>query len=99
MAKYACSNEGVQALNNCASQILEGSQVIEQETSTMRQVADEYSGTIGPHQAELSAALDGIAGAIKRCIEPANNIASILQDVAEGYQDVIDTNRYGSAGN
>ena len=65
----------------------------------MRQVADDYSDTLGPHQSELSSALDGIAGAIKRCIEPANNIASMLQEVAEGYQEVIDANPFSSMTN
>ena len=99
MAKYACSDEGVQALNDCASRISEGGELIRSETNTMRSVADEYAGTIGPHQEQLKAALDEIAGAVNQCIEPANNIAEMLQEVADGYQEVIDSNPFGAGGN
>ncbi len=99
MAKYACSDEGVAALKDCAARILDGAEGLKAETSAMRSVGDEYSDTLGPHLSELNSALDGIQGALARCIEPANNIADLLNEVAEGYQDVIDTNPFGTGGN
>ena len=99
MAKYACSPDGVQALNDCASRVIEGGETIRDDTNAIRSIADEYPDAIGPHQAELTSALDGIAGAVNKCIEPANHVADILREVAEGYQEVIDENPYGSLGN
>ncbi|MCR4588334.1 MAG: WXG100 family type VII secretion target [Lachnospiraceae bacterium] len=99
MAKYACSPEGVLALNNAASRIIASSEELSAETSTMRSVADEYGDTLGPHKTELNSALDGIAGALARCIEPANNVSEMLREVADGYEEVIGQNPYGSLGN
>lgn len=98
MAKYACSIVGIQQLKNCASRILDGEQTIGQETNLMRQIADEYSGTLGPHQQDLVRALDEIAGAVKKSTEPAKDIATLLEEVAEAYQEVVDSKPFSSMG-
>ena len=99
MAKYACSEEGVEQLKAAATKILEGAETIKNETNTMRAVADEYSNTLGPHRSQLSSALDGIAGAVSRCLEPANNVAEKLQSVATKYEGVIANSPFGTGGN
>ena len=99
MAKYACSEEGVDQLKTAATKILEGAETIKNETSTMRAVADEYTNVLGPHRAQLSSALDGIAGAVARCLEPAHNVADKLNTVATRYEGVISNNPFGAGGN
>lgn len=99
MAKYACSDEGVEELNKAAASVLEGAENISNETTTMRTVADEYGTTLGPHKTQLSSALDAIAGAVVRCIEPANNVAEALRGVAKDYEEVIADDPFSSAGN
>ena len=99
MARYACSNEGVDELKKAAAGIREAAEDIKNKTNTMRSVADQYSDTLGPHKTELSSALDGIAGAMARCIEPTHAVAEKLLSVAQKYDAVISRNPFGSAGN
>ena len=65
----------------------------------MRMFASEYAGTIGPHQRQLEGALDDIADAVGKSVEPANGIAEKLKSLAEDYQDIIDSGLFGSSGN
>lgn len=98
MAKYACSIEGIQELKECSSRILDGGQIISEQTNTIRQIVEDYPDTLGPHQSDLISSLDNIASAIKECVQPVNSIASLLLDVAEGYQEVVDTNLFDTTG-
>ena len=99
MARYACSNDGVEELKKTAESVREAAEEIRNETNTMRSVADQYGDTLGPHKSELSSALDGIAGAMARCIEPTNAVAEKLMSVAKKYEGIISRNPFGSAGN
>ena len=96
MAKYACSEEGVQQLNLAANKITEGVETVKAETGTMRSVADDYYETIGPHKAQLNSALDAIAGAIELSTDPANCIADKLMAVAKKYEDIINDDPFAS---
>ncbi len=99
MSRFACSDEGVQEINGCASSIEEGVNTIKSETDTMRQVADEYTNTLGPHHSELVEALEAVGEAVKHCAEPAEGVVEKLEELADSYQDVIDTQRFKQLGN
>ena len=99
MAKYAVSEEGVQALKLVALKVIEGTEEIKEETVRMTQIADQYRDTLGPHRDELENVLMEIKGAFWNGVMPAHDIADRLNEVAEGYQDVIGTNRFRSSGN
>ena len=94
MSKYAVSPEGVQALKAAAAAVTEGIEKVSKEAKDMSMVADEYSGTLGPHQQELTEVLEEIEEAIEKAAEPSQNVAEKLEDVADGYQDIIDRKRF-----
>ncbi|MBE5826411.1 MAG: hypothetical protein E7307_07205 [Butyrivibrio sp.] len=98
MAKYACSNEGVQQLQTAAGKIVEGVDSVKASTSTMCTVADNYRDTLGPHKEQLSNALMEIAKAVETCTEPANQIAQKLQNVAKRYESTISKKRFVRGG-
>jgi len=90
MAKYAVNPEGIQAMQTMANAILNAVSEIESATSVVRRVADENPDSLGPHKDSLDAALEDIEAAIKNSTDPASDVAERLEEVAEGYQDVID---------
>ena len=96
MAKYACSEEVVQQLNQAANKITEGVEMVKAETGTMRSVADDYNEAIGPHKAKLSSALDAIAGAVELAADPAISIADKLLAVAKEYEETINDDPFAS---
>lgn len=87
--KYAVSNEGVQELNKMAGSVSEAIQQLDALNQKMVGVAEEYSGTIGPHQSELTDALQEIANSVKQASEPANNVSTVLTSVAQKYEAII----------
>ncbi|MCR5157209.1 MAG: hypothetical protein K6C96_11070 [Butyrivibrio sp.] len=99
MAKYACSDEGVEQLKAAAGKIKQGADDIRTQTTTMRSIADGYGDTLGPHKADLEAALDDIAGAVAKCIEPADNVCQKLLGVAQKYEGIIGKKRFQRQGN
>ena len=96
---FQVNTESVQALKEYAQKINEGVDDIKTETDRMASITDQYQGKIGPHASDIKSALDTIKGAVLRGTVPANEIADKLEDLAAGYQDVIDSNYYGNSGN
>ena len=92
--KYAVSPEGVSELNKMAQAVSGAVEQLESLTTKMAGVADEYSGTIGPHQQELSNALQDISSSVKKASEPATSASSILTSVAQKYEAIISKNRF-----
>lgn len=92
--KYACSPEGVEELNKMSGAISEAIEQLDSMTEKMAGVADEYSGTIGPHQSELSDALQDISNSVKKASEPATNVSTVLTGVAQKYEAVIAKNNF-----
>ena len=95
----AVNDEGVRALQDFSARIEEGVEAIKGECDKMTGIVDQYSGKIGPHAGEIKSALDEIKGAILRGTVPAHNVSEKLLDVADAYQEIIDTQYYGNLGN
>ena len=97
--KYACSQEGVDALNGLANAITEGVETIQGETSSLSGFADEYTDALGPHQSSLQSALEAIQGAINQSTNPASEVAEKLSGVAKKYEDIISDDPFSGTGN
>ncbi|MCR4792857.1 MAG: hypothetical protein K5871_08905 [Lachnospiraceae bacterium] len=98
MAKYAVSDDGVEALYACADRVEECLDTIRSETHAMRSATDDYADTLGPHRAELASALEDIASAVEQASEPAEDIAELIRDVADGYREIMDSDLFGGIG-
>lgn len=98
--KYAVNEEGVSALRTAASEITEAVDQLKNLTSGIQNTADENPDGLGPHKASLVSALENIKEQLNRASEPADSVAETLEEVAEGYQEIIDNDRFaGAAGN
>jgi len=94
MSKIAVSEEGVKALNDVASSIIEATSQILNLTNILENTAGENSETLGPHKASLLSALSQIKDAEKEATEPVKEISEMLRDVADAYNDIIDNDRF-----
>lgn len=97
MAKYAVSEAGVKALNDVALSITEASSQILNLMNTLENVADENSKTLGPHKVALLSTLSQIKESEKEAIEPVKEISEVLNDVANGYLEIIDNDRISAS--
>lgn len=93
------NSAGVDALKEYARKIQEAVGEIKTASDQMANITDQYAGKLGTHVADIKNALDTIKGAIFRGVEPANKISDTLNEVAQAYQEVIDSNYYGGGGN
>lgn len=97
--KYAVNPEGVQALRTLSRQIVEGAETINSAADALSTAADEHSDALGPHQSSIAGILEEIRAAEAAAAEPVESVSEKLNDVAEGYQEVIDNDRYSGVGN
>lgn len=93
MAKYAVSEEGVQALNTVASSIIEATNQILALTNTLENTSEERAEALGPHKASLLSALSQIKEAEKQATDPVNEMSETLKDIAQSYEEIIANDR------
>ena len=98
MGTIACSPEGVEELRKTASRIIQDVEDIKTETTTMKGVAEEHSGKMGPHEDALNSALEDIASAVDQSTSPAAEVSNKLNRVATRYEGVIAKKRYQTKG-
>lgn len=94
----AVNSESVRSLREYSNKINESVEEIKNSTNTMENVTDQYSGRLGPHADQIKQALLEIKSAVWQGVVPANEISEKLVDVADAYQEIIDTNYYGGSG-
>ena len=91
MTKYKVNQEGIEALNGC-SQALK--QAVEQLGEIAQALKGELSGNqqgAGPHYEEIQEIADEISASAKTIEEPVDEVCESLGDLAESYQDIIDS--------
>ena len=94
----AVSDEGVELLNSWASSISEAIEKINSLTGSLSSCIEEHPDTLGPHRASLANVIEEIEENTKSATAPANDIAEILVEIADGYQDIIDDDNLAGAG-
>ena len=98
MSIIAVNPASVKALRDYSRKLEEGVEEIKSSTCNMQNITDQYQGSLGPHAGQIRDALDAIQGAVWQGVQPVNEISEKLIDVADAYQDVIDTDYYGGSG-
>lgn len=93
--KYSVSNEGVEALRRMAQQVTQASSLLQGQAKHLSSFTSDYDNVLGPHKQSIDSALADISSCINKSVEPANNVAGVLTTVADRYQNVIDTSRFG----
>ncbi len=96
---YSVNPESVKALQSYSAKITEAVAEIKNATTQMAGIVSENSQRIGPHADKIKAALESIKGAVLESVEPADEISEKLNDIADGYQEVIDATYYSRSGN
>jgi len=92
MTQWAPNDEGISALNTMAQQIVTAKDELIQSVQKVKSAADGNEA-IGPHKQSLDEALEEIQRSVNEAATPVEDISEILKDVAEGYQEVVDTDR------
>lgn len=96
---FAVNPESVKTLQSFSAKITGAVAEIKNATTQMASIVSENSQRIGPHADEIKTTLESIKGAVLESVEPAYEISEILNDVADGYQEVIDATYYCRSGN
>jgi len=99
MSTYTVSPEGVSALNKAAEDINSAIEDLPSESDKLAGEVQDYSGRIGPHESSITNVLESIGQTIKKGADSAGNVAAVLKDVADTYQEIIDEDLYSGLGN
>lgn len=91
--KYAVNQQGVLALKTMSAAIIDSIESIQGLTKALRSSAEEHSNTLGPHISSINNVIEEIDRQTKEATEPATGVSESLNEVAEGYQEVIDNDR------
>ena len=94
----AVSEAGVELLRGWASDISEAIEKINGLTGSLSSCIEEHPDTLGPHRASLANVIEEIEENTKSATAPANDIAEILVEIADGYQEIIDSDNFAGAG-
>lgn len=62
----------------------------------MQNSSEEYQDTLGPHKQSLDNALSEIADIVKAASDPASSVAERLNEVADGYDEIIGNDPFAS---
>lgn len=90
--KYAVNDEGIKALHLLSSHLKEKANNIFGMTSNLQNFVEASGNTIGPHKQSLDKAIKEIYANLKSSVAPIKFLSAILDEIAEGYQDIIDNN-------
>ena len=93
MSTFAVNQEGVDALNALSARLPELLEEIKTAAEQLNSVADDQNG-LGPHAATIEEIVESIQASVRDAEDPINTLSEVIADVAEGYQEIIDTNEY-----
>ena len=96
--KYAVSPEGVAELKKMSAAIVSSAESIKTLTGALEAAAGDHANLLGPHYASLEQVIEEIRSAEEAAVEPVNGLSDMLNEVAEGYQEVIDSDPFSGAG-
>ncbi len=95
--KYCATPDGVTALRAMARVVTEALETLDGLTSALSSTVEETIN-LGPHREALIAVLENIGDSVKRALDPVAGVAEHLEDVATGYQEVIDDDPFARSG-
>lgn len=90
--KYAVSEEGVSTLRKLSQAILIAKDAIRMDAKQLKTAGEGQD--LGPHANTIIATAELIEDAINVAADPIEEIAEILDDVADGYEEVIGNDRF-----
>ncbi len=92
---HICVNEqGVNAFRIEARSLQFSVNEIISLTKRLQTISDQYMGTLGPHKESLDGALEQIMFHISQVSNAVNQVAELLEEIADAYNDVITNNRF-----
>ena len=95
MALYSVNQEGVDALRSLSSGLIESLEMVEAAVSRLASVSGDQNG-LGPHGAKIDDVINNIQQVAKNAESPIQDLSQKVSEVAEAYQDIVDTDPYSS---
>lgn len=97
--KYAVNEQGVQALQQLAAKLPEEAEKIKNAVTSLQSAFDENQAGLGPHDNSIENILEEMNQIEASVSDPVRKVSDILNDIADSYQNLIETNGYDSVGN
>lgn len=92
------NEEGISILNSMANGVEEGADSIVEQTEALLDNVTQYPA-LGPHISSIKRLVTLIQEETKNTSAPARVVAKKLREKAKDYQDWIDDDLFGNAGN
>lgn len=86
---YEMLRDEIDEIDNCVS-------IIRAETDSLSDCVNDYSDTLGPHKSSLNSSLGEIQAAIKLLTDSAQEIGTILADVADKYNAIMNDDPFAN---
>ena len=94
---YSVSIEGVQALRTLATMLRTSLSDIAVENAKLLECLDDTSNGLGPHASTILNLIKYVNDVTQHAQGPIEDLADIVSDIADGYEEIIGTDFYGDA--
>lgn len=89
MAKYGIDNEGVQALNQLASDMSSLNDDIEKAGKTLKSTVSGYGDGLGIYEEQINELVDSVNAAQESGRESVEQLAVSIKKLAQNVQDLV----------
>lgn len=89
MAKYGINNEGVQALNQLASDMCSLNDDIEKAGKTLKSTVSGYGDGLGIYEEQINELVDSVNAAQESGRESVEQLAVSIKKLAQNVQDLV----------
>ena len=89
MAKYGISNEGVQALNQLASDMSNLNDDIEKAGKTLKSTVSGYGDELGIYEEQINDLVDSVNAAQESGRESVEQLTTSIKKLAQDVQDLV----------
>ena len=89
MAKYGISNEGVQSLNQLASDMSKLNDNIEEAGKTLKSTINCYGDSLGIYETEINELVDNVNSVQESGRESVEQLTTNIRKLAQNVQDLV----------
>ena len=89
MAKYGISNEGVQSLNQLASDMSKLNDDIEKAGKTLKSTVNGYGDGLGVYEEQITELVDSVNAAQESGRESVEQLTASIKKLAQNVQDLV----------
>lgn len=96
--EYAVNEEGILALRALSGRLNEGVSAVSGAADALENALDSNRLGLGPHAGSISLLISEVRQESRGACGPVSELSAKVLDLANEYQEFVDTNRFGGAG-